>query len=237
MKRIVTIAIGILTSLALAIPADAATVKVTDVRGDANALNDQGFGGCLITGFPFGIPDLCLPNVPNNNPTDPASYAAMDILSATVGSQKVGRRPVAMIVTMTLAAPPTNGAVYRVTGDMTPDGDDCTTFLISYYRDPDGNKDASVRTCDSKAALGYSDATIPTPTVKGSKITWKIPYSALAKRPSPIRPGMVLKNIGGHVRANLSVNLPPNATGRTGAGATVPEADRVDSTKSYKLGS
>jgi hypothetical protein len=95
-----------LVAFSLAGSSQAATKpQITDIRGDANALNDQGPG---IT-------------IPTNGPTTPRAYDPADILNVLVSTQyaKIGKvvKPVYVTVTMNLAASPTSDTYpkrYRV---------------------------------------------------------------------------------------------------------------------------
>ena len=224
MNRILTIVIGILTSLALAVPAHAATVKITDAVGDANAINDGIFllSGCAII---LGN-EVCVPTVPSRStPVDAASF---DIKTVTVSTVKKGGKPYAMNLTLELSAAPAPAfAVYRVTGSLpqTPvtgvgGVELCSdVFFVEYYTLPLQN--TSVRTCDPNDETdGYSNVTLPAAKVSGNKIIWTVPFTTLAAR--NIKIGAKLNGIGAHDRVATAV--------------TYPQMDVVESTKTYTLG-
>ena len=225
MRRILTLAIGIVVSIALALPAGAATTSFTDVRGDANALNEQG-----VFAEPLGTPQ--------DNDTDPASYSALDIVKGSLGTKykTVRGRKVATAVVATLVLadrPAGNAAVYRITGDAAQ-GNDCTTFLLSHVVYADGSTQGTLRTCDPDDPTGQLFLSTNVSTkVSGTKITWTMPLGTLSRL--GLRSGTRVADLGAHTRLNTS---PSEAVcgSLPRCGATVPQIDQVQTTKSYAIG-
>ena len=209
------------------VPAMAANkpVVINDTKGDANALNDQGFT-CITED-----PDICLP-ANKGVSTAPLSSNAHDIVSATLSTQFITKRqgtrkvqvPTNVIVVLQLGGAPAAGSMYRVTGQY----GSCATFFVQYSVSLDGVKGGSIRTCDPAATLGTVTNPLPTTKVSGNKITFTIPLTLLAKLPVPLKIGTVVSTLGAHVRLYLGTS----ATG----GVTVPQMDVIETTLKFTVG-
>lgn len=198
-------------SFALIPGAEAASVQITDAKGDGNALNGQGF----VDGLPAGA--------------TPVSTTSFDITSITYATKFTGtgkkKTPTDVIVTMVVAGPlATEGVsgIWRATAMV---GGSCT-FNLAYGTYADGAPNASLRVCDEADPLGYAD--YPAKAVAaGNTITWTLPIRSL--KTYGVKVGSVLDTLGGHTRLNLGTS----ATG----GATVPQIDEAIGDKTYKVGS
>jgi hypothetical protein len=179
----------------LAAPGLAATpktkpVKVTDTKGDNNALNDQGVG--------LPVPETATP----------VGFPGMDILSVTFETVFKGKVANDLKITLELeAAPFTQSAIYRVTGSL----GGCDTIAIAYEKSPEGES-AYIRSCDAAAApLGFTDTPISAPKIDGAKMIFTIPYKMFEKSLPEVRAklGAVFSNIGAHNRLVLvAVTVP-----------------------------
>lgn len=201
-----------LAAVALLAPADAAAPKpeVVDVVGDANAINNQGVAG----------PD-------QNISTGPAQAAAFDIktIDFVTTRTKVGRKLVATGYTVTMslsAAPVTTGALYRVRA-ATPA---CSTFWLQWNTPPTGTSTVLRHNCapsgsPTAAVTDTVSIQLKPVIVKGSTITWTVPFKSL---PKGVKAGQTLVDLG--------------ADNRISNGATTaPQIDGVFTTAKYKIGS
>ena len=202
-----------LAAATLSTGADAAAPKpeVIDVVGDANAINNQGV---------TAIPDQSVS-------TGPAQAAPFDITSIdfkTYGA-KVGRKFVAQGYTVTMAlsaAPVTTGALYRVRA-IAPA---CSTFWLQWNTAPTGTTTTLRHNCapsgSPTAAVSDTVSVALKPVVvKGSTITWTVPFKSL---PKGVKVGQTLTELGADNRIS------------NGA-ATAPQIDGVFTTAKYKIGS
>ena len=202
-----------LTAVALIAPGDAAAPKpeVVDVVGDANGINNQGV---------TALPD-------QNVSTGPAQAAAFDITSIDFATTrtKVGRKLVATgyTATMTLsAAPVTSGALYRVRA-VAPG---CSTFWLQWNTAPTGTTTTLRHNCvPSGSPTGAVSDTVSVPlkavVVKGSTITWTVPFKSL---PKGVKVGSSLTDLGADNRISNGAS-------------TAPQIDGVFTTAKYKIGS
>lgn len=216
-----TVLAAALAAAAVAAPsafAAPAAPQITDVAGDANGLNAQGFE------------DLLTPVPDKGTATAPASYAPADVVSTRFTTTKVKKGKKLVVtgytVTLTLGAPPANGITYRV-GASTPL---CTSFFHEYRIDPTGGAKTGVRCATTATAATYE---VPAVKIVGSTLTWTVPLKAL----KGYKVGTLFDNLDAQTRgfvwlAGQSVDVP--ALGRT-TGFTVPQIDHATSDGVYKL--
>ena len=205
-------------AVAVAAPHAAAAPKpvvVSDIAGDANGLNAQGFED-----------DVPVPD--NGTASGPASYAAADIVSVKWASTIVRKKVTGFTITLTLGAAPASGITYRVE-HVTPL---CASFFAEYRVDYTGAAKTGVRCAASDGAATY---VVPAAKVAGSTITWTVPLAAL----KGYKANMVLDELGAQTRgfiwfAGQTVAVP--VLGNT-TGLTVPQLDHVKGTAAYKIGS
>ena len=228
MKRFLPVLVGALV-LAIAVPAHAKPTKVVDASGDANALNMQGYA-CVAV--------VCAGEVVGEDHQTPVQSAGHDIRTVTFSTMKKGGKPHALVVTLELGAAPAPQSLFRIAGDV----GDCYMWL-QYYTYADAPF-ATIRTCDPDPLLvdplGVT-ATTAVPKVSGSKVTFTLKFTDLAKLPSPVRPGMAWTNLGAQSRGALSTKTTCEAIGAVPApqrtcGAVVPQIDIVETTMSHTFG-
>jgi hypothetical protein len=159
---------GIIAAVLPAHAASAPKPQVTDTVGDANAVNDQGFGSPL-------------PN-PSQS-TAPADYAAGDLTSVLLQTTRVkkGKKKVAngFTATMNLAAAPDTANLYYVVGFSTPT---CADAVMEFSTAPVlAANDAACN--DAVDADPTNGAPVPfagvSAKVAGNSIVWTFPASAL----------------------------------------------------------
>lgn len=209
---------GILAAAALPASAAPKPVKITDLAGDANAINGQGFSTA----------------VPATS-TAPAQVAGADILSISfltmTTTQKVKGKtvtvPNGLQVTMTLAAPPQVNVLFRATP--VPAG--CSTFSLSYSKLADGGETSGLRhNCPGFVkdlpTDTYEDAGVDSAVASGSTITWKM--RAKKALPAAVVPGTVFKTLSGHTRFYAGTT--------TTGGATVPALDEAAGAGTFTYG-
>ncbi len=163
----------------------AAAPQVTDIAGDANFLNGQGYS----TAGPAA----------GNNATPAGNQAYADVLSATWTPTKVGKKTVGFTVAATLSAPPTppSGSivVYRMLGQV---GGDASMFLGTAWYSSALSDTATPQSALRDNLTGTTRLTaIPLPKIDGATITWTVPLSAL---PKEFKVGSTLSNLYFEVR-------------------------------------
>lgn len=150
-----------------AVPSNAASSlkpQITDVTGDANAINGQG----VVTGAP--------------EPATPADVSAADIKSVLFQSTyktrrvhgKVVKTPTGFTITMTMAAAPTvPNVIYRVASSAPI----CDTLFFEYSTAVSGAS-GSARCA---ASLPQTSGPIAvTGVVKGNSVIWTVPIKSIA---------------------------------------------------------
>lgn len=197
-----------LAAAAVTLPSSAATPpQIADVKGDANGVNGQ------------GVADLLVEGGPDNVATAPADDAPADItgvrFATTFVARRVGSRtvqvPTATVVTMTLAAPPTDPETfYRVYATTAT----CSDLFIEYGTDA-ALGGASVRCPSDDPTAPDKELTAQT-AVKGSTITWTIPVSQLPA-------GTQLSALSAETRLNPAL-------------VTAPVIDVAQSAKTFTVG-
>ncbi|HWL37402.1 MAG TPA: hypothetical protein VNQ77_14555 [Frankiaceae bacterium] len=138
-------------AVSLALPATASAPQLTDQRGDANGVNHQVYAR--------GAADP-------STPTEPASYAAGDVLSAEWAATSGG-----ISVTLTLAAPPAEGVSYLV--NIQAPG--CGLFLRVEYDAAVAAPPTTNAYCNGTTPI----AGVPAAQVSGARIVWTLPFAAL----------------------------------------------------------
>ena len=217
-----TALIAALAAAAVAAPsagaAPAPKPQVTDLAGDANGLNAQGFEDDLTM-----VPD-------NGTKTDPASYAPADIRSLLFKTTSTGtgkrRKVTGYTVALTLGAPPAAGITYRVES-VTPL---CGAFFHEYRVDPTGAAKTGVRCASSDAAATYA---ITNAKITGSTITWTVPLGVL----KGYKVGTLFDQLGAQTRGFIwfaGQTVPVPVLGNT-TGLTVPQIDHATGPAVYKL--
>ena len=166
-------------AVALAVPGvanatDPTPLVFTDQAGDANALNDQGFG------VPLGA-----------GTATPAQADPFDIRQVTIVTDQAGTAATQLIVSLTLAAAPTVG-VYRVLGSI----GGCVFWTDQQIGPEASLSGGTVRACDD-SAVGYAYTDVPT-RIDGSTITWTIPIDAFAAQ--GLTAGAVWEELGADAR-------------------------------------
>jgi hypothetical protein len=157
MRARIATALAAISCMALATGSHAATAKpqIVDPKGDANAVNGQGF----LIGGPTA--------------SSPASVAAADITGVTFATtfKRIHRVRTAtgFTVKMTLAAAPTGNFMYRVTAV----GAGCDDLFFEYT-----TGGTAVR-CPATPPKPDIDYDAPDAKVKGTSITWTIPSTAI----------------------------------------------------------
>lgn len=212
-NRLVPVA-AIAVAATLAAPAIGATPKpspqIVDPVGDANALNDQDSG--------LGAPP--------DTATAPADVASADITGVRFATRFVtrivvrhGKRvktkvPTDTLVTMTLAAPPTDPAMsYRVLVSMPG----CDQLFIDYSTDVAiGGTSVSCPNVDPSHPTAASPTyDVDDAVVSGNTITWDLPVSE-------IRAGTKFTGLAAETRGAVLV--------------TAPELDYASSTTTFTVG-
>lgn len=156
-------------------PAAPKALVFTDLAGDGNAVNDQGFGL-----LPAGT-------------ATPAQVDGFDIREVKIVTDKAGSAASKIVVSLTLAGAPTVG-IYRVLGSV--GGCD---FWTEQSINPDASLDgAAVRTCDD-GTTGYAYTDVSS-KITGSTITWTIPINAFKSK--GVKPGAVWDSLGADARGN-----------------------------------
>lgn len=222
-----TVLAAAFAAVALAVPqagaAPAPAPQVTDIAGDANGLNAQGFEDTATQ-----VPD-------GGTSTDPASYAAADIravtFTKTVTTTVVRKKKVTKVtgytVKLELGAPPASGITYRIEGT-TPL---CTSFFHEYRVDYTGAAKSGLRCASTDAAATYD---IAPAVVSGSTITWTVPLAKL----TGYKVGTLFDNLGAQTRGFVwfaGQTVPVPVLGNT-TGLTVPQIDHAVGTTPFKLG-
>jgi hypothetical protein len=167
-------------------PAAPKTLVFTDLAGDANALNDQGFG------------------VGPDATATPAQLDAFDIREVRIVSDKTGSAATKLTVSLKLAAAPTIG-IYRVLGSI--GGCD---FWTERSLNPNAALDTSaVRVCGATATdFTYTDVSSK---IAGDTITWTIPIKAF--KSAGLKPGAIWDTLGADARGNEVALTAPSIDG------------------------
>jgi hypothetical protein len=165
-----------------AAPSVAATPRpqVTDPKGDANGLNDQGVGA------------------PVPSASTPVEDSGADILSVlfqstftTKGHKKV---PSGMTITLTLAAPPTPEHIYRVTATA-PSCSGGAQLFFEYTTTVGAASPGGARCPGTVKSTAVPVTSVVT---KGDSIVWTLPLSV------SIAKGEHLTGLGADVRLELT---------------------------------
>jgi hypothetical protein len=213
-----------LTMSAQAAPPTAAPkpLVLTDPKGDANGINNQG----LVSGTP----------VPDGTAT-PAAVDATDITGLTVAAtgsmakRKVGKKMVSYFsctgytVTLQLAAAPLpTAALYRVQG-ATPLHD---TFWLEYSEEAGATATTTLRYTDAAATLGTSSIAIAPAKIDGSKIVFTVTGGNLKATGGEALGKTILTSFGADVRFNGKAQ---------GGGITAPMFDQLvtDGSQTWKV--
>ena len=157
-----------------------------DVTGDANALNDQGFG--------LGV---------DNNST-PVSEAAADIVKATLANTFAGKTCTGFTITMEMAADvdPSLPAIYRLLGNTTKNDGIFQIYL--------NNGAAAAGESEIRYGAGDADTTVPMKTpakVAGKTITFTV--SAKEMKAFGDKPGNKITTFSMEVRGSSGVSFVP----------------------------
>ena len=157
-----------------------------DVAGDANALNDQGFGA--------GV---------DNNAT-PVSEAAADIVKGTLANTMVGKKCTGFTVTMEMAGDvdPSLPAIYRLLGTTTKNDGIFQIYL--------NNGAAASGESEIRFGAGEEDNTVPMRTpakVEGKTITFSI--SDKEMKAFGDKPGNKIMEFSLEVRGSSGVSFVP----------------------------
>ena len=173
-------------AVALAVPGVASAAKkpaapkalvFTDLAGDGNALNGQGFADQLPAGT-----------------ATPVQADAFDIREVKIVTDKAGAAATKLIVSLKLAAAPTVG-IYRVVGSI----GGCAFWTERSLNDGAALVDTSaVRTCDD-GTTGYAYTDVSS-KIEGSTITWTIPVKAFKAK--GLKAGAVWDGLGADARGN-----------------------------------
>jgi hypothetical protein len=183
------------------VPAQAAQgpVVLTDVAGDANGINGQGFvdGG------------------PNNMASGPASMASMDIVSVTLANTgttrkvKQGKKVVTVFdctgftATLELGAAPFQSAIYRIVGNGPVN---VTQWWLTFTNDATGATGALEYDSGDGTPLSGGVVDVPV-TVDNNKVTWTVKTSAI--KASGEKLGFDWSAIGAHSRVIAGVATVP----------------------------
>jgi hypothetical protein len=179
MKTRVLIAAAIAGGLALA-PSSQAAAKpqVVDGKGDANAINGQGF------------------DVPVPSQATPVQAASMDIHSIQFATDKKGKLAKNLVVTMTMgadvAANELKGGTFRTTASL---GGCSISFALQ--QDPALGNLFYGRGCSDDPTAVLSDLPL-NGKIKGKTIVFTANLKAYG-----LKFGGTLESLGGHTRANL----------------------------------
>jgi hypothetical protein len=195
---------------------------LTDAKGDANALNDQG----IVSGSP----------APEGTVT-PAAVDGADIVSVSIAAtgsmakRKVGKKTVKYFnctgytATMQLAAAPlTTATLYRIQGS-TPLHD---TFWLEFSQEAGAASKTVLRYTDPASTLGTSNVPIADAKIDGSKIVFTVTAGNLKATGGEALGKTILTGLGADVRANAKVQ---------GTGATAPMFDQLvtDGSQTWKV--
>ena len=190
-------------------PANAASTTVTDARGDGNFVSD------CYTGSP--LPEACVP------PVEQTSQPGLDITSIKWTTKKANRRPVALIVTMTLAGRPNiNENHYQAYFSLGGDTCQANPAIESW------STDAYLRICPN--SLDEKVVPISRPKVTSNKVIFTVPTGSIAQ--VGVRAGTSMRDLGGYSGPMLSSPELP-VLGSVGG---TPYFDGAYSTKSYVFG-
>ncbi|MGN6475511.1 MAG: hypothetical protein ACTHK4_17960 [Mycobacteriales bacterium] len=168
-----------MASVALPSSAAAPRAQITDPKGDANGLNDQGLG------------------VPVPSTSTPVDDSGADIVSVLFQSTFVTKAhkkvPSGLTITLTLAAPPVPEHIYRVTAN----GSTCSgNQLFFEYATTVGASPPGDARCPG--TVKSTDVAVTSVIAKLNTITWTVPLSA------SIRKGERLTGLGADVRVELT---------------------------------
>jgi len=209
--------------LAVSLQAEAAgpkPVAITDLAGDANAINTQG----VLTEDPVEVPPVS---------TGGAQVAGADILGVSwqtlTTTKKVGRKtvvvPNGLQVVMKLAAPAQGQFIFRATAAATG----CPTFWFNFGNFATGTKTSSIQhNCPGFVGANATSTTQSQPAnivVAGNTITWTLTPKML---PAGFKIGSKLTELGGTSRSYAG-------TPTTG-GATAPQFDEATGTGTFIYG-
>jgi hypothetical protein len=164
-----------------ATPSVAATphAQVTDPTGDANGLNDQGFG-------------LPIPGV--STPVEDSGADIVSVLFHSTFTTKAHKKvPTGMTITLTLAAPPAPEHIYRVTAN----GSTCSGAQLFFeYTTAVGASPPGDARCPG--TVKSTDVAVTSVVASGDTITWTVPLSG------GLTKGERLSGLGADVRIELS---------------------------------
>ena len=172
--------------LALGAGAAPKALVIEDAAGDANALNDQGFGA--------GV---------DNNAT-PVQYAATDIVKTTLVNTFAGKKCTGFTMTMEFAeaVDPSASVIYRLLGTTTKnDG----IFQIYF-----NNGAADGGSTEVRHGAGEADNTFPLKTpakISGKTITWTISDREIKSFGD--KPGNKIMDMTAEVRVSSGVSFVP----------------------------
>lgn len=205
---------AVVTAVVLALSAPAyggpPSPQIVDARGDANGVNHQGWLDLV------GVPDP-------SRPTEPASYAAGDVLSVRWGVTYARRRVSALTVTLTLGAAPAEGLSYLIKGDARG----CDGPLRVSYDTIAGERPTASIGCGGLWLRGaYA-------VVSGARIVWTVPLAALRGR---ISQGDVLTRLEADSWAGAVAHhdaVPPE---HDYGGARLVVVDQASSTRTFRVG-
>ena len=194
-RTLATTAVVAALGLTSFVPADAAkrpalpkALVVKDLAGDANALNDQGFGA--------PVPDTA----------GPADAAPFDIRNVTIVTDKAGTAATRITATLELGAAPSPDGVYRVLSNL---GGACFWFQATFLG---GVADlSSIRVCGSGGGVNdFTDTDVPV-KVDGTKLIWSVPLKSF--KSAGLKPGAVLDGIGAESRLSQYAITAPRMDG------------------------
>ena len=168
----------------------AAPLVATDISGDGNGINGQGFD-----------------NITGQDPSQatPSDRSAGDITKLTIARTDDTKTVTGLQVTLSLSAPPDRGTFYRVSSSVPA----CTTFWFQYGVDMTGAPTpGNLRHNCAGDGSGVVPATvnvdIPT-VVKGNDIIWTLPIKMF---PAGVKLGNVIEAIKVETRGYAQVTAP-----------------------------
>ena len=172
--------------LAMGAGAAAKPLVFEDAAGDANALNDQGFGA----GF-------------DNNAT-PIQYAPTDIVKTTLANTYAGKKCTGFTLTMEFAdaVDPSASVIYRLLGATTKNDGIFQIYL--------NNGAADGGSTEVRHGAGEEDNTFPLKTpakIAGKTITWTISDREIKSFGD--KPGNKIMDMSAEVRVSSGVSFVP----------------------------
>lgn len=195
--------------VALAVPASAGVPRlprvqvltVGDAAADANGLNSQAGLVPVPAGYLTGV-----------------SVASADIVSFSLSRKDDGHRVLALVGTLTLAAPPSPGVDYRIRMS----APHCGIFFLELERSVLGEASYLRHTCatgTTEVSTGGATLLFARSVTVGNSITWTVPLRDL---PAPVRLGTVLTVTGAQTSGDAVV--------------IGPGIDEVMTSRTYRIG-